>query len=95
MKVLGADSMSQEKTQTRRLWFRLVKIINVLCFLSLLEPFFRERPEYVLDISLIVGCITNVIVYKRQPNNRFLSRLIWLYYLFLAGSWLAHELRPR
>ena len=71
---------------------KLVKIINVLCLVSLLEPIIRTRPEYILDICLAVGCVTNIIVYKYQPNYRLFLKLIGVFYLFVIAFTACYEL---
>ena len=91
MSIVGEKSTCQPLPQNRHLWFKLVKIINVLCFVSLLEPIIRARPEYILDISLVVGCLTNIIVYKYQPTDRFFSKLIGVCYLFVIAFTACYE----
>jgi hypothetical protein len=92
MSIAGEDSMGQRLPQNRQLWFKLVKIINVLCLVSLLEPIIRPRPEYILDICLAVGCVTNFIVFKYQPNDRLFSKLIGVFYLFVIAFTACYEL---
>jgi hypothetical protein len=91
MNGIGETAMCQELPRNRR-WFKLVKVINLLCCALLLEPLFRSRPEYILDIALIVGCAANFVVYKYQTEDRFISKVIWIYYLFLSIGTLCYEL---
>jgi Na+-translocating ferredoxin:NAD+ oxidoreductase RnfD subunit len=87
-----SDNSAREKPPQvfNRLLF-LVKVINVLCFISLLEVYVRERSEYVVDISFIVGCIANAIVYKLQPQDRFFSTIIGLYYICLFVALICYK----
>ena len=76
------NHMNIVEVKTPGRWFKLVKVINVLFFISLIEPFFRTRPNSVVLVALVLGGVANAVVYKFQPNKRAFSTIIWGFYAF-------------
>jgi hypothetical protein len=59
----------------------LIEIANLLCFVSLFQMWFRGSPSFVVLMSLTIGCLTNVIMFRFDKNMRFISKVLAAFYI--------------
>jgi len=73
--------MQKHPIQNSRRVHILIEIINLLCFVSLLQIWFREIPNYVVEISFVIGCIATVIMLRYDKNMQSIAKLLAAFYI--------------